>query len=92
MKNPKKERAAALAYDHIGVPKVVAKGEGYIARKIIEKAEEEGIPIQKNEVLIEALMNVEISNEIPPELYQAVAEVLAFIYKLNKISENIQEK
>jgi flagellar biosynthesis protein len=79
-----KKMAAALAYDHIGVPKVVAKGDGLIAQKIIEFAKQNGIPVQNNETLVKALMQIELSKEIPPELYQVVAEVLAFIYKLDK--------
>lgn len=79
------KKAAALAYDHIGAPRVVAKGEGLIARKIIEFAEAKGIPVQSNEPLVEALMQVELSKEIPPELYQVVAEVLALIYRLDKM-------
>ncbi|EGW38133.1 flagellar biosynthesis protein FlhB [Desulfosporosinus sp. OT] len=51
---------------------------------MIEAAEAEGIPIQKNEVLVEALMQVELTKEIPPQLYRAVAEILAFIYRLDK--------
>lgn len=78
------KKAAALAYDHIGVPRVVAKGDGLLAKKIIEFAEEKGIPIQHNESLVEALMQVELSKEIPPELYKVVAEVLALIYRLDK--------
>ena len=65
-------------------PRIVAKGVGEIARKMIEAAETEGIPIQRNEVLVEALMQVELTKEIPPQLYRAVAEILAFIYKLEK--------
>ncbi|NLI93641.1 MAG: flagellar biosynthesis protein FlhB [Peptococcaceae bacterium] len=79
-----RKKAAAIAYDHIGVPKVVAKGDGLVAQKIIEFAREKGIPVQSNETLVEALMQVELSAEIPPELYQAVAEVLAFIYRMDK--------
>ncbi|AET68889.1 uncharacterized protein, cytoplasmic domain of flagellar protein FhlB like protein [Desulfosporosinus orientis DSM 765] len=79
-----KDKAAAVVYDQIGAPRVVAKGEGEIARKIIETAELEGIPVQKNEGLVEALMQVELTKEIPPQLYRAVAELLAFIYKLDK--------
>lgn len=79
-----KDKAAALVYDQIGAPRVVAKGEDEIARKIIETAEQEGIPVQKNEGLVEALMQVELSKEIPPQLYRAVAELLAFIYRLDK--------
>jgi len=84
---PYKKKAAALAYDQIGTPRVVAKGDGLIARRIIETAEENGVPVQTNELLVEALMQVELSKEIPPELYQAVAEVLAFIYRLDKMRE-----
>jgi flagellar biosynthesis protein len=79
-----KKKAAALAYDQVGVPRVVAKGDGLVAQKIIEFAQEKGIPVQNNEALVEALMQVQLSREIPPELYQAVAEVLAFIYRLDK--------
>jgi flagellar biosynthesis protein len=73
---------------HIGLPKVVAKGDGVVAQKIIEFAQEKGIPVQSNETLVDALMQVELSKEIPPELYQAVAEVLAFIYRLDKRKAN----
>lgn len=79
-----KEKAAALVYDQAGAPRIVAKGVGEVARKMIEVAEAEGIPIQKNEVLVEALMQVELTKEIPPQLYRAVAELLAFVYRLEK--------
>jgi len=79
-----KKKAAAIVYDKTGAPRIVAKGVGEVARKMIEAAETEGIPIQKNEVLIEALMQVELTKEIPPQLYRAVAEILAFIYRLDK--------
>jgi len=80
----KQDKAAAIVYDQTGAPRIVAKGVGEVARKMIEAAEAEGIPIQKNEVLIEALIQVELTKEIPPQLYRAVAEILAFIYKLDK--------
>ena len=78
----KQDKAAAIVYDQIGAPRIVAKGVGEVARKMIETAEAEGIPLQKNEVLVEALMQVELTKEIPPQLYRAVAEILAFIYRL----------
>ncbi|HHY26931.1 MAG TPA: flagellar biosynthesis protein FlhB [Desulfitobacterium dehalogenans] len=81
-----REKAAALAYDQSGAPKVVAKGSGEVARKIIEQAIEYGIPIQKDEVLVETLMRVEYGEEIPPQLYQVVAELLAFVYRLDKLA------
>lgn len=80
----KEDKAAAIIYDQVGAPRLVAKGVGEVARKIIVAAETEGIPIQKNEVLVEALMQVELTKEIPPQLYRAVAELLAFIYRLEK--------
>lgn len=80
----KEDKAAALVYDQTGAPRIVAKGAGEVARKMIEVAQAEGIPIQKNEVLVEALMQVELTKEIPPQLYRAVAELLAFIYRLDK--------
>lgn len=82
------EKAAALAYDQVGAPKVVTKGSGEIARKIIEQAIEYGIPIQKDEVLVETLMRVEYGEEIPPQLYQVVAELLAFIYRLEQLAQS----
>lgn len=82
-----KKKAVALAYDQIGAPRVVAKGEGEVARKIIEIAESDGIPLQKDNLLVEALLQVELTKEIPMQLYQAVAEVLAFVYQLEKAAE-----
>lgn len=79
-----KEKAAALAYDQAGAPTVVAKGSGEVARKLIEQAIDYGIPIQKDEVLVEALLQVNMGEEIPPQLYQVVAELLAFIYRLDQ--------
>lgn len=74
--------AVALHYDKQGAPRVVAKGKGTIAAKIIEVAKEHDVPIQENEVLAGALSNVELGDEIPAELYKAVAEVLIFVMKL----------
>ncbi|WP_244269738.1 EscU/YscU/HrcU family type III secretion system export apparatus switch protein [Caldanaerovirga acetigignens] len=66
----------------------MASGRGEIAQKIIETAAECGIPIHKDPELVKALISVEVGLEIPPELYAAIAEVLAFIYKLDeKISQ-----
>jgi flagellar biosynthesis protein len=76
--------AVALHYDRTGAPRVVAKGKGAIGRKIIEVARAHDIPIEENEVLAGALSNVELGDEIPAELYKAVAEVLVFVLKLSK--------
>ena len=80
----KNQLAVALHYDRTGAPRVVAKGKGAIGRKIIEVAKAYEIPIEENEVLAGALSNVELGDEIPAELYKAVAEVLVFVLKLNK--------
>ncbi len=74
--------AVALQYDRSGAPRVVAKGRGSIGAKIIEVATAHGIPIEENEVLAGALSNVELGDEIPAELYKAVAEVLIFVLRL----------
>jgi len=74
--------AVALHYDRTGAPRVVAKGRGSIGAKIIEVATAHGIPIEENEVLAGALANVELGDEIPAELYKAVAEVLIFVLRL----------
>ena len=82
----KRQVALALGYkpDAQNAPKLLAKGQGLIADKIIELAKNKGIPIKKDEDLIKVLYKLEIEEEIPPELYEAVAELLAFIYKLNQ--------
>ena len=75
--------AVALHYDRTGAPRVVAKGRGSIGAKIIEVAQAHGIPIEENEVLAGALSNIELGDEIPAELYKAVAEVLIFVLRLS---------
>jgi flagellar biosynthesis protein len=78
------QKAAALKYDDKinNAPKVVAKGKGDVAKNIIKIAQENNLPIRKDEDLIELLSQVEIDKEIPPEMYKAVAEIFSFIYQL----------
>ena len=84
MSNSKKSSlAVALHYDRTGAPRVVAKGKGTLGEKIIEVAKANNIPIEENEVLAGALSNVELGEEIPAELYKAVAEVLVFVLRLS---------
>lgn len=79
------KKAVALLYDakKSQAPAVAASGRGEVARRILALAEEAGIPIRKDPDLVELLGKIPIGDEIPLELYQAVAEILAFIYRLN---------
>ncbi len=65
-------------------PKVTAKGFGSLAEKIIEIARSHGVPIKEDAALIEVLSRLDLNEEIPPEVYVLVAEILAFVYTLNK--------
>ncbi len=80
-----KRRAVALNYDFMesGSPRVVAKGEGFLADEIRRRAEEAGVPLYEDDALVEVLSQIELEREIPPELFRAVAEVLSWIYKAN---------
>jgi len=81
----KKSKAVALKYekDKDAAPRVVAKGRGFVAQKIIETARAHRVPLHEDQNLIEVLEALDLETEIPQELYRAVAEVLAFIYRLN---------
>lgn len=82
----KRSKAAALQYNQNRdqAPTVVATGKGIIAENIIEKAKESHVPIQNDASLIELLAELNINEKIPEELYQAVAEVFAFVYRADK--------
>jgi flagellar biosynthesis protein len=80
----KLQKAVALKYnkEKDKAPKVVAKGKGEIAKNIIKIAEENKLPIKKDEDLVELLTKIELDREIPENLYKAVAEVFSFIYNI----------
>lgn len=81
----KRKSAIALAYQAgSAAPRVVAKGRGLIAQAIIERAREHGVFVHESEDLVGILMQVELDDNIPPQLYQAVAELLAWIYRLER--------
>lgn len=82
----KRKQAAALSYDHdaLFAPAVTAKGKGFVADKIIDEAKRHQIPILEDPSLVEILGQLDMNRAIPPELYQAVAEVFAFIYHVDK--------
>ncbi len=77
------KKAVALRYlqGEDSAPKVVAKGRGYLAQKIEELAKEYDIHIEKDPQLAESLYKLKLNEEIPEELYEAVAKILAFIYR-----------
>jgi flagellar biosynthesis protein len=79
-------RVAALRYDRETdrAPRVVARGEGHVAERILALARESGIPIHEDRELVHVLAQLDIDAEIPLEVYQAVAEVLAFLYRMNQ--------
>ena len=81
----KQEKAAALKYERgkNAAPKVVAKGKGLVAEKIISLAHANGVPVHEDQYLIEILSTIDLYEEIPSELYKAVAEILAFVYKMS---------
>jgi flagellar biosynthesis protein len=81
----KTDRAVALLYDRTrtAAPQVVASGKGRIAEKIIQTARENGVYIKEDPDLLELLAKVPVGEVIPVELYQAVAQILAFVYQVN---------
>ncbi|TWI55142.1 EscU/YscU/HrcU family type III secretion system export apparatus switch protein [Halalkalibacter nanhaiisediminis] len=82
----KRKQAVALRYqsDTDVSPKVVGKGKGLVADEIIAKAKEHNIPIQEDPSLVEMLGQLELNQSIPPELYEVVAEIFSFIYRIDK--------
>ncbi|NLY56831.1 MAG: hypothetical protein GX058_10050 [Firmicutes bacterium] len=82
----KDKKAAALKYDPLtdAAPRVIASGSGEIAERILAIAEAHGIAIHQDSTLVELLAALELNSEIPPELYGIVAEILAFIYRLDQ--------
>jgi flagellar biosynthesis protein len=87
----KRKQAVALRYQAgvMEAPKVIAKGKGYVAEQIIKQAREHQIPIQEDPSLVEVLGKLDLNQQIPPELYQVVAEILAFVYRLDKAGKSL---
>jgi len=83
---PEKKSAVSLQYKK-GVniaPRVTAKGQGWIADNIIKLAKDRNIPIREDRDLVNLLSEVDVGNEVPESLYKVVAELLAWVYQLNK--------
>ena len=77
-----RKKSVALNYDHVGAPTITATGDGLLAKEIIERAREANVPIVENERLVHLLSAIPLGDEIPVELYKAVAEVLVFVLRL----------
>lgn len=90
MENKKKKidanmRMVALKYDPSDIaPKVVGKGQGYVAEKLIEQAKQNKVPVYKDPKLLQDLMMLNLGENIPPELYEIVAQVLIFISDIDQ--------
>jgi flagellar biosynthesis protein len=91
-KRSKARKAVALKYEPGtgSAPVVVAKGQGHIAEVILEKAAEHGVPVQEDSSLVEVLSKLDIDQEIPPELYALVAEVLSFVYRSDRRAKDLK--
>ncbi len=86
------KKAVALAYDpgdH--APQVVAAGRGELAERIIERAKENDVPTYVDKGLADTLMNLEIGDYIPPELYGVVAEILIYVDKMDKLRSKLEK-
>ncbi len=85
-----KRQAVALRYDSEKdmAPRVVAKGRGYIAQKIIQAAQAHGIPLVADAQMTNLLEEIDLDAQIPPSFYLAVAEILAFVYRINAQSDD----
>ena len=83
--NDHRRRAVALRYDedNESAPRVLAKGHGDIAERIIALAQEHGIPLHEDRDLVRLLGVLDLDIEVPPQLYRALAEVLAHVYRAN---------
>ncbi len=80
-------KAVALKYERgkDPAPRVAAKGRGAVAEKILAVAREHNIPVRQDKALLDALYRLDINEEIPEDLYRIIAEVLAFVYRMNRM-------
>jgi flagellar biosynthesis protein len=91
MSEPPRRSAAALVYDvpgGDGAPRVVAKGYGIVADMIVQRAKEAGLYVHEAPEMVSLLMQVDLDARIPPRLYQAVAELLAWLHQLETAAKD----
>lgn len=91
MEEKKIKKVAAIKYDALDdAPKLIAKGAGSIADIILEKADENDIPVYHDEELVNTLTKLELGDFIPPELYKVVAEIMVFVTDLDKLYDKVK--
>ena len=85
------DKAIALKYERgkDPAPRVTAKGRGAVAEKILAVAREHNIPVRQDKALLDALYRLDINEEIPEDLYRVIAEVLAFVYRMNRMKADL---
>jgi flagellar biosynthesis protein len=81
------DKAVALKYERgkDSAPRVAAKGRGALAERILALAREHNIPVKHDKTLLDALYRLDLNEEIPEELYRVIAEILAFVYRMNRM-------
>lgn len=87
----RRQSAVALAYGGShgdGAPKVVAKGSGMVAEQIMQRARDAGVFVHESKELVQLLMGVDLDREIPPALYRAIAELLAWLYHIESAKKS----
>ncbi|WMJ88287.1 EscU/YscU/HrcU family type III secretion system export apparatus switch protein [Anaerocolumna sp. MB42-C2] len=91
--NPINKTAIALGYNpDEAAPRIIASGKGYLADKILKKANENKIPVHKDEQLASTLSKLDIGDYIPPELYDVVSEILLFVDNMDRIKSKVLPK
>lgn len=89
-KSKKVKKAAALFYDPSDTaPRITALGKGELAERIIKTAEANNVPIFKNSELVDTLVELELGERIPPELYEVVADILLFVLRIDKLKGEV---
>lgn len=84
----RRQSAVAMAYSDGNAPTVVAKGSGMVAEQIIRRAQDAGVFVHESKELVALLMQVDLDREIPPGLYRAIAELLAWLYHIESAKKN----
>lgn len=80
----RRRKATALSYGGAGAPKVTAAGKGLVADRIVAAAREAGVPVREDAPLVSALEAVQLGDEVPEELWRAVAQALAWAYRVDR--------